>query len=310
MCRWLLLMESFDEAEDASSQALNNVINRNHQNLRFSNFLITLSTNVVPQTDSEAGALARWLRDETNNLFDDWGRLNGTVLKPAGSPNDSNLNLGDDHQVVSARARISLESGEQKGQYHAHVVLEIAHTYVDKNGWGHVGVHVNVAALREYLNGQIYLMAIDPARKPEKIYVNSRLLTKQTDNSAKWLTLQYINKTADKNGLNLAHQRRGGTDEERSIHQAMKDPVEEFEPLVMQDSPPRRASPDADVVFPDSPSAAGEDAIRRVRAARANRARYEVQPVAPQMVSTTSMANAGTRQMRMGRQKPPTKFKP
>lgn len=306
-------MESFDEAEDSASQALNDVINRNHQNLRFSNFLITLSTNVVPETDAEAGALAQWLRDESNNLFADWARLNGTVLKPAGSPNDSNLNLGDNHQVVSCRSRVSLESGEQKGQYHAHVVLEVAHTYTDKNSYGNSGVHINVAALREYLNGQIYLMGIAPQRMPEKIYVNSRLLTKQTDNSAKWLTLQYINKTRDKNGLNLASQRRGGTEEERSIHQAMKNPVEEFEALVMQDSPPRRASPDADINFPDSPSAAGEDSIRRVqaaRAARANRARYEVQPVPPQMVSTTSMANAGSRQMRMGRAKPPTKFKP
>lgn len=153
--------------------------------LVFSNFLLTISTNVVPQGD-ELGAISQWLIDQANDLFDDFARLNGTVLKPAGSPNHQGHTFGMDHLIEGVRSRITLERGDQRGQAHMHVLLEVAHRYADNNQWNHRGVHVNAGMLRHYLNSKIPDMEIAPHRRPESIYVNVRLLTKMTDNQAKW----------------------------------------------------------------------------------------------------------------------------
>lgn len=229
-------VESNDYA-NAGDRALNEVIMQNHQNLRFSNFLITISTNTAPESEFERGILAEWLRRIAEEIFDDWDVLNGVVLKPAGSDNSAALALGDDHQVVSIRSRISLERGEDRGFYHMHVLLEVAHTYVDANGFGsHIGVHVNVATLRAFLNARVHRMAgagLALHRLPPKIYVNSRLLTKQSDNTAKWLTLQYLNKTAadrfDARGVDIVAQRQAGSVQDKDIRVGMLNPDEETE---------------------------------------------------------------------------------
>ena len=175
-----------------------------HQNLRYSNFLITISTNVVPNSDGELIALSDWLGDRAEDLFQQWHILNGTVLKPAGSDNRDGHGFPDPVQIISVRSRFSIEQGNaQRGQVHMHVLLEVAHTYTDQVEGNEgvsmddrpvIGVHVNVYQIRERLNAAIHQMDIAPNRRPPKIYVNSRLLTRGTDNSSKWLTLQYINK--------------------------------------------------------------------------------------------------------------------
>jgi hypothetical protein len=175
------------------------------QRLCYSNFLITISTNVVPATPVEEGALADWLKQMLRYLFLTWDLLNGTVLKPAGSENSEQLSFPEPHQILSVKSRIAVERGgeDRKGQVHAHVLLEVAHTYrkavngnagLSNEGTDVVGVHVNVWALRNWLNRQVYALQLDEHRKPKKIYVNSKLLTSGTDNSNKWLTLQYISK--------------------------------------------------------------------------------------------------------------------
>lgn len=211
------------------------LIREHGQNLLFSNFLITISTNVVPVNYQERVALARWLRDEANNLFDDLSMLNGTVLKPADSPNEEKATFDDDNKIERIRSKIALEAGDQRGQMHMHVLMEVAHTYRDhRNAWGGCGVHVNVKALRDYLNGQIHSMDISPNRKPLKIYVNSRLITSRDNPSAKWLTLAYLNKQRDhpSNGQaprNLVDDRLAAPQEEQRIHRAMLQPAGEFE---------------------------------------------------------------------------------
>lgn len=183
--------------------------------LVFSNFLITISTNVVPAGSAERIAVALWLRIQANALFANWNLLNGTVLKPAGSPNDAALGFGDDHLVDGCRSRVALESGGQKGQMHMHVVLEVAHRYADRNEWGARGVHVNCATLRTYLNQQIPSMQI--AKQPDKIYVHSRLLTRLGQTQQKFMTLQYLEKEVDSRGQDLALDRDRAPPLEREI---------------------------------------------------------------------------------------------
>jgi len=210
------------------------LINAHGQNVLFSNFLLTISTNVVPVNDQERRAVAQWLRDEANNLFDDLAMLNGTVLKPAGSANEEKAVFDDDNPIERIRSRVSLEAGDQRGQMHMHVLIEVAHLRQESpNGWGSTGVHVNVKALRDYLNGQIHLMGIAPARLPQKIYVNSRLITSRDNPSAKWLTLAYLNKQRDhpSNGQaprNLVADRLAAPAEEQNIHRAMVQSDETF----------------------------------------------------------------------------------
>jgi len=157
--------------------------------------LITISSNVVPIDEDEETEVARWLVNVCRATFNDWAILNGTVLKPAGTPNAAQEGFHGDHSIISVKSQIGIEVGGNKGYVHAHVVLEVAHQYLTANpGQREVGVHVNIATLRSHLTSQIYLMALPPDRWPQKIYVNSKLLTTGTDNSNKWLTYQYINK--------------------------------------------------------------------------------------------------------------------
>lgn len=200
------------------------------QKVLFSNFLITISTNVVPIDHAERVALATWLRDEATNLFDDLAMLNGTVLKPADSPNEEKATFDDDNRIERIRSKISLEAGEQRGQMHMHVLMEVAHMYRDhRNAWGGCGVHVNVKALRDYLNSRIHAMEISPGRRPPKIYVNSRLITSRDNPSAKWLALAYINKQRDAAGRSLVDARLLAPAEDQQIHRAMLQPDDEFE---------------------------------------------------------------------------------
>lgn len=175
------------------------------QTLRYSNFLLTLSTNVRPINTTEKDELVEWLVKVTEELFSSFDSVNGNLLKPAGTRNYLKEVFPEDNKIISVNARISVEHGNaQRGQIHAHVLLEVAHEYLkqednaegygEDTGRANLGVHVNVEALRDWLNARIPQMNIEDDRKPEKVYVNCKLLTKGTDNSNKWLTLQYINK--------------------------------------------------------------------------------------------------------------------
>lgn len=231
----MALVEYASSLNQMKTRRMEELINAHGQNVLFSNFLLTISTNVVPNSDQERRAVAQWLRDEANNLFDDLAMLNGTVLKPAGSANEEKANFDDDNPIERIRSRVSLEAGDQRGQMHMHVLIEVAHLRQESpNNWGSTGVHVNVKALRDYLNGQIHLMGIAPGRLPQKIYVNSRLITSRDNPSAKWLTLAYINKQRDnpKNGQaprNLVADRLAAPQEDQNIHRAMLQTDEVFE---------------------------------------------------------------------------------
>lgn len=200
-------------------------LNEGGQTLRFSNFLITISTNVHPLDDTERNHISTWLVNRTQELFNNWDRFNGTVIKPAGTLNGQELRFPDNHRIVAVSSNVAIEEGDFRGhagQIHAHVLLEIAHCYDRQEhgaaGWGtdqpdreYKGVHVNVRTLRRYLNGLIGVMGIHLNRHPRKIYLHCQLLTKGTDNSSKWLTLAYIDKqNAKDNGggvRNLAADR-------------------------------------------------------------------------------------------------------
>lgn len=175
------------------------------QTLRYSNFLITISTNVRPRSEDERDGLVEWLLNVLGELFGSFDLMNGNVLKPPGTPNQDHVAFPADNKIIKITNRIAVEQGAaQQGQIHAHVLLEVAHRYTaqehgaegngNDTGKPHLGVHVNVLALRNYLNGRIPEMQIAGDRLPEKVYVNCKLLTKGTDNSNKFLTLQYLNK--------------------------------------------------------------------------------------------------------------------
>ena len=203
------------------------------QDLRFSNFLLTFSTNVVPRDDSEQDNLVEWLIEATNELFRDWETINGNCLKPPGTRNSQMARFVDPVRIVHIRARVSCERGQaQQGQVHCHVLLEVAHRYLQQeggaegngpeNGRPYIGVHTNVEAMREFLNDRINRMDIPENRRPPKIYVNSKLLTKGTDQSNKWLTLQYINKDRDLRNVDLrAQEQQHGTVETVQVRRNM-----------------------------------------------------------------------------------------
>lgn len=220
-------------------------------NLRYSNFLFTISTNVVPKNEDEKYELAAWLWNTLDKLFREWRFLNGVVLKPAGTDNRVATMFPADHKIVSVNSMISLEQGEgQRGQMHAHVVMEVAHEYcaqehgaegLASDGKRIVGVHANVFRMRDYLNANIKHMGIEEARKPPKIYVHCQLLTTGTDNSNKFLSYAYINKThaKDNNGgeRDLYEDKMKATDDLRRIHDQMADgDAREVEGEVQQDS--------------------------------------------------------------------------
>lgn len=150
--------------------------------------------------------------------------MNGNLLKPPGTDNAQYSQFPHDHKIINIRSRCSPEQGQaQRGQVHCHILLEVAHRYLHQEdgatgegndtGKPYLGVHVNVLALREFLNSRIYRMDISFDRKPKKVYVKSDLLTKGTDNSNKWLTLQYISKDRAKdNGGGVRNLRRDEID--------------------------------------------------------------------------------------------------
>jgi len=194
-------------------------------NIRFSNFLLTVSTNVRPEDqdgglseEEEEAALTRWLRDNLTELFGSFYNLNGNVLKPAGSPNSNREEFPFPNKIGTVKSRIGIERGAaQKGQVHAHILLEVMHRYdtpIMENGpqdanmdKDYLGVHINVAAMREWLNQRIPGMQIDNHRRPLKVYVNSKLLTKNNDNTNKWLTYAYINKDVAKDNYETQETR-------------------------------------------------------------------------------------------------------
>lgn len=315
-----------------------NAINR--QSLRFSNFLLTFSTNVRPGTPDELRALVDWLVESTDLMFHNWDILNGHVLKPAGTDNRNYARFPEDHLIVSVRSRISIEQGEGHGQVHAHIVLEVAHEYVHQRdgaeGTGfesnrlNIGVHTNVTAMREWLNGRIYRMQLPEARKPDKIYVNSRLLTKGTDNSNKWLTLQYIDKTIgrDNNGgiMNMREAEHNANDPNLSnVRQLLLNGGLEQGPNTFNVTPPtinqdRHDAPDFEDSVDDIPNqpasppqlraapprAAPPPGSYRAQIQQQQHGRVVAPPVAPGVQYTTSTANIGLKRATRG--KKPLKF--
>ena len=199
------------------------------QTLRYSNFLITFSTNLQPKDRQEQNAVVRWLERQVVTLFGQWDTFNGTVVKPAGSPNSPPQGFGSDHKIRSVRSRVGIEVGDfqrGKGQVHAHITLEIAHEYSDKSDGGMIGVHTNVGAMRAFLSSRIQSMDIDDDRKPKKIYVNSKLLTTGTDNSNKWLTYQYLEKQTahgnDGTEIDLIQDRENADPELQHIREVVR----------------------------------------------------------------------------------------
>lgn len=307
-----------------------NAINR--QSLRFSNFLLTFSTNVRPGTQAELDALVNWLVESTDLMFHNWNILNGDVLKPAGTDNRTYTRFPDDHKIVSVRSRISIEQGEGHGQVHAHILLEVAHEYVNQRdgaeGTGfesnkpNIGVHTNVTAMREWLNSRIHLMRLNEARKPDKIYVNSRLLTKGTDNSNKWLTLQYIDKTIGRadgagNIMNMRQAEADTNDPELSnVRQLMLNGGLENGPNAFNVNPPtidqdRQDAPDfedsVDQIQPPSPPRRrGVPEPGSYRAHIQQHGHVAPPPAPPGVRYTTSTANIGLKRATRG--KKPLKF--
>ena len=310
-------LQDFQEGpgRGAREGARGNLLNRAAREgvLCFSNFLLTFSTNVVPEDNIERDELTFWLMHRTNEMFGDWQVLNSGVLKPAGSANEDRLGFGDPCQIVSVKSQIAIEEGgQQRGQIHAHILLEVAHTYrravegnegVGEGGRAIMGVHTNVLAMREYLNRRIHLMQIEPARKPRKVYVNSRLLTKGTDNSNKWLTLQYINKDSAEGGArNLrADEHNAANPEDSHTRQVLLNAAAEH--VVEPDGvdPFRDSNEDVfegvgGALSPLPSPPASPEAPRMVRTTRPAPAL-----VAPGFVATTSAVNIGGKRFTRGR---------
>lgn len=203
--------------------ALNHAVVDHGTRLRFSNFLVTISTNVIPKSTMSRIALTQWLDRSCRDLFADFDSLNGTVIKPAGSPNEDKEKFPPfQNKIVGIRALVTIEEGGTRGQMHAHIVLEISHLYAGRNEYGLSGVHLNRMAINEYFNDRIPEMQILDAQKPKSCYINCRLLTKGTDNSSKWLTLAYLNKDRDSQGRDLRHDRATGSNPDRNIHGLLK----------------------------------------------------------------------------------------
>lgn len=297
-----------------------------NQSLRYSNFFLTFSTNVVPANDTELEACVDWLHMVTSDLFGHWHWLNGTVLKPAGTLNHEQHTFPADHLIRDIKSKVAIEVGDfqkGKGQVHAHTLLEVAHEYTRQRhgatGLGHetgrpyLGVHVNVTALRIYLNGRIHEMGLDDGRFPKKIYVNSKLLTKGTDNSNKWLTLQYINKdiSRDNGGgnRNLRHDEHDANNDELSrVRNLMLNPMATTNHTIRSNSPEGWRDDDSigmggEVDLPPAPIVLNRPAPVAPRMVQVNRPAGPLPP-APSMTQVTSGANVGMKRLGRG-QKPP-----
>lgn len=194
----------------------------NAQPMLWSNFLVTINSNVRPLTLPQRIGMTQWLRDGLETLFSDFDLLNGRVLKPAGSPNNEGhlLDYGD---ILGVRVAYGIEEAPKTGLVHAHVLIEVCHLARELNAWGMRGVHTNREGIRAYFDNNIGLMPVLPQQRPQRTYVNVRLLTKGTDNSNKWLTLQYIDKDTDIRGRDLRADREAAPENLRRVRQKILD---------------------------------------------------------------------------------------
>lgn len=203
--------------------------NREQEPMRWSNFLITVNTNVKPDNLMQGVALTEWLMESCEELFSDFDSMNGRVLKPAGAPNDEFPKFENNHKISGVSTRVTVEMGAQKGLVHAHILLEICHHYDQKNKYGYAGVHINRTLLHDFFKSRIEFVRLPDGKKPKSVYIDSKVLTTSTDNSNKFLTLHYLNKDrARDNGdpigaksLNLRAQYASASDKNQKIHDSM-----------------------------------------------------------------------------------------
>jgi hypothetical protein len=205
--------EELDDYENALDDAA-----RLGTTMRWSNFLITISTNVSPHTYMQRTGMTQWIYNVAQDLFQDFETLNGVLIKPAGSQNDAEERFPEDNLIAGVKARVTIEQGPGKKQMHAHILVEICHHYTNRNEYGLAGVHINRKALNNYWDSRIDEMPIPPIMRPRKVYLNNRLITKGTDNSAKWLTLAYLNKDRDAEGTDLQKARRNASEPDKMIY--------------------------------------------------------------------------------------------
>jgi hypothetical protein len=211
---------------DALEIALTSAARSGVKNL-WSNFLITVNTRIVPQNAGERVEVVRWMQEVCQELFEDFDTLNGVLIKPAGATNSEEEKVPDDG-VVGVRARVGIEEGPDRGQLHCHILVEICHRLGEHNEHGMKGVHINRTALQRYFDERLPRMNIPEARRIRRVYLNNKLLTSGTDNSSKFMTLEYLNKSRDVHGRNLNAQRATASAAERRAVQALNR-GEEFE---------------------------------------------------------------------------------
>lgn len=222
-----------------AAQAIEEILERGDEDkLVFSNFHITVVVNTNAQPDEEE-PIGTWLYDNCVEIFGSWGSLNDYCFKPAGTRNEDEIHLDDVNgiRVISVRTVIGLELGGARNHMHAHCMVEVAHISGNAHslsreapsGKEYKGVHVNVATMKQFFNERLQNLDIARHRIPEKIYLNCRLLTTGTDNSNKFLTVQYIGKTVARDNFggerNLVNDRLMASAEDQRLH----DRLEQFE---------------------------------------------------------------------------------
>lgn len=186
----------------------------------WSNFLITVNTNFVPQNNAERIAVTSWLQETTHELFHEFDTVNGTLLKPAGAPNAEG-HLLPEEGVIGVRARVGIEQGPERGAVHAHILVEVCHRLGENNDFGFRGVHINRALLQKFFDQRLRHMDVAEDRKIDRVYLNSKLQTKGTDNSGKYMTIAYLNKDRDVHGRNLRADRQRASARDRQIYDAV-----------------------------------------------------------------------------------------
>lgn len=195
----------------------------------WSNFLITVNTNFAPQNGEEEFGVVNYLQDACADLFQDFDSLNGVLIKPAGAPNAEN-HLVDPDGIVGVRSRVGIEQGAERGFVHAHILVEVCHRLGDNNEFGFRGVHVNRGALQRFFDERLEGRDFG-GRHIERVYLNSKLQTRATDNASKYMTIAYLNKDRDALGRNLAAQRHAAGARAREIHAALvAAPTQEVRP--------------------------------------------------------------------------------
>ena len=100
----LLQMDFFDEGgrgRDGAGGGDDRIVNAARaQTLRYSNFLLTISTNVRPRDEEERDALVEWLLNHLGELFGDFDLMNGNVLKPPGTANGDMARFPADNKII------------------------------------------------------------------------------------------------------------------------------------------------------------------------------------------------------------------